>query len=222
MARLSVIRLLGVLMLLVVAIGPAAAEPANGLDGFNEWAYAFNSDLATAVVKPVLSGVRELPEPLPEALTNAFSNLTEPVSALSHLMAGDTLAAAQSTARFAVNSTVGLLGLLDAATAIGLPPRKKHFSEGVCALGLPLPDRIVILPVAGPSSIGIAAVALIVMAGSTWGLALISVDLAVASVLADAVGAAAALENAAASDDGGRGRQADEAAFRSYLSAVGC
>lgn len=219
-------RLIACLFTVFVLLGggerSAAAQSAGSLDGFNAWAHDFNRTFAGVVVKPVLDGVRALPDPLPTALGSAFSNLSEPVSALSHLMVGDALGATQSTARFAVNSTVGLLGMIDVATPIGLPVRKRHFSEGVCALGLAAPDQYLVVPGVGPSSVGIASTAVIVMVGSTWGLALISIEFAVASTVADLAGSAAALENAAVSAKGKGDRRYDEAVFRAYLSEIGC
>lgn len=207
---------------LSVGGGRVAEAQTTTLNGFNAWAYGFNIAFAQTVVRPFLDGVRSLPDPVPAVLENAFANLTEPVSALSHLMVGDPWAATRSTARFAINSTVGLLGAIDVASPMGLPSRKRHFSEGVCAMGLPLADRYMVVPAIGSSSVGIAGAAVIVMAGSTWALSYISLELAIASTLADVSGSAAALESMAASPEGDGDARADEASFSRYLSRIGC
>lgn len=213
----------------VMLLGLAGGRPASAgewLDGFNEWAYGANRTFAAAVVGPTLGAVRSLPEPLPAALGNVYANVTEPVTALSHALAGDLPAAGRSTLRFAVNSTAGMLGVFDVAGGVGLPAGKKRFSEGVCALGVPAGPYLE-LPGFGPSSAGITAAAVVVMAGSTWALALVSMELAVASTLADLAGSAAALESTAAmAEEAGGGAagsfRADAAAYRDWLAGIGC
>jgi len=216
------------LLLASAAVRPAQAGegPDGFLDGFNEWAHAANRTFATTVVRPALDAARSLPDPLPAALGNAYANLTEPVTALSHALAGDPSAAGRSTLRFAVNSTAGVLGVFDVAQFAGLSAEKKRFSEGVCALGVPAGPYLVV-PGFGPSSVGVVSAAVVVMAGSTWALALVSMELALASVLADLAGSAAALENAAAlaeaaGAEAADGFQADAAAYRGWLAGIGC
>lgn len=149
---------------------PASAGSGPSVEAFNDWAHKFNRSFVDGAVKPVVDGVGALPEPVKTSLGNAFSNLSEPVSALSHLMVGDTMSATQTTARFTVNSTVGLLGLFDVASPMGLPMHKRHFSEGVCAIGLATPHSYVVVPAVGPSTMGIAGTAIFVMVGSTVAL----------------------------------------------------
>ncbi|HYH19378.1 MAG TPA: MlaA family lipoprotein [Azospirillum sp.] len=212
-------------LLLVSASGrPARADADSG--GFNEWVYDANRVFAATVIRPVLEMVRSLPDPLPAALRNVYANVTEPVTALSHAMAGDPMAAGRSTLRFVVNSTAGVLGVFDVAQTVRLPAEKKRFSEGVCALGVPAGPYLVV-PGFGPSSVGITTAAVVVMAGSTWALALVSMELAIASTLADLAGSAAALENAAAlAENPGAeatgGFQADALAYRGWLADIGC
>jgi len=209
--------------LLAPVVGAAAEDPpALSLDGFNQWAHSVNQAFVENAVSPVLARVDHLPGHVKRSLGNAFSNLSEPVSALSHLMVGDGGAAARSTARFTVNSTLGLLGTVDAAKRMGLPENKRHFSEGVCALGLATEDLYVVVPAVGPSTAGIVGSALFVMVGSTVALSFVSTQLALASVVADLAGSAAALESAAASAGGARDRAHDERAFRQYLGGIGC
>lgn len=211
------------LSILVGGAVPAdAGEAAAPLDAFNAWAHDFNRAFGRTVVSPVLEAGRALPPPLPSALGNAFANLSEPVSAVSQAMMGDLWTATRSSARFTINSTAGLLGIIDVATPIGLPTHKTHFSEGVCALGLPMTDRYLVVPGIGPSSVGVAGAAVVLMVGSTWALAYVSLEMALASVAGDLVASAAALENAAAMTDGPDDPVAEEAAFRAYLARIGC
>lgn len=211
-----------VLSLLVASPANATSDDTGILGGFNRWASGFNEVFAAGFVKPTLDGVRALPAPLPEALGNVFSNLSEPVSALSHMMTGDGGAAVRSSARFAINSTLGLLGTVDVAGPMGLPLEKKAFSQGACALGVPLRDVYLVVPVAGPSSVGIAGTAIAVMLGSTWVLAYVSIELAIASTVADLAASSAALENVAGAAGRAKDVGAQKLEFDAYLNEIGC
>lgn len=213
---------IGVIALVLLAGSVSAAEPEPDPGGFNAWAHEFNRDFAANVVAPVLDAGRALPDPMPAALGNAFANLTEPVSAVSQLMMGEVGEAARSSARFAINSTVGLFGAIDVADAAGLPMHKTYFSEGVCALGLPMTDDYLVVPGVGASSVGTAGSAVALMVGSTWILSFVAIELAVASIVADLAASAAALENAAAAADGPGDPVQEERAYRAYLARIGC
>ncbi|HEY0834449.1 MAG TPA: MlaA family lipoprotein [Azospirillum sp.] len=217
-------KLLAATLALALAVAVATGRPARAGDGlaeFNEWAHAANRTFAATVIRPTLDAVRALPDPLPAALRNVYANVTEPVTALSHAMAGDPLAAGRATLRFAVNSTAGVLGVFDVAAMMRLPAEKRPFSEGVCALGVPAGPYLVV-PGFGASTVGIATAAVVVMAGSTWALSLVSMELAIAGTLADLAGSAAALENAAASGESTGDVKADAQAYHDNLSGIGC
>jgi phospholipid-binding lipoprotein MlaA len=169
----------------------AQAEP----DEFNRWSLELNRAIAESVVRPGIERYeRTVPDGIRIWVASAYRNLTEPVTATSHAIEGNVRAAASSSARFAVNSTLGVLGTFDFARAIGLPEREKGFSEAVCRSGLPL-GAFLIIPVIGPTTIGIAVTAGTLMIGSTYLLSLASYQLAAASIAIDVIGSAAALEN---------------------------
>lgn len=205
-------------LLLLAALAPAPLR-ADGLGAFNDAAYAFNRAIAGTVIAPALDAYRALP-PVARAMgSNAYANLTEPVTALSWAMAGDGSKAGASLARFGINSTAGLLGVMDVAAAFGLEVPKKYFSEGVCAMGVPAGPYVEV-PGAGASSASVLASALAVMVGSTWALSYVSVELALASVALDLIATAAALESLAGPADAGpTQRQADHLA---WLERSGC
>lgn len=192
--------LLGIILALTgfAAVGgePITDEDSPSLVGFNRWAHDFNQSFSADVVAPALHGVDTLPKPVSEGLGNFYHTLTEPVSALSFLMVGDVLNATRSTVRFTVNFTAGILGIFDVAEKIGLPAKKKHYSEGVCGMGLPLGSYLVV-PAVGPSTVGVASSALFLMIGSTVALAYVSLEAALISTGTDIIGSAAALEGSA-------------------------
>lgn len=204
--------------------GPApnptvAAPAANSMEAFNLWADHFNQSLADWVIAPTLKVYRGLPDPVPAMGRNAYQNLTEPVNALSRAMSSDPTGAVVSTSRFVINSTVGLLGTLDVANAIGLEPKRSYFAAGVCDVGVPIGPYLV-LPGVGDTTVGVAATAMLAMAGSTMALGVISFELAMASVGVDVIATASALENMA----GGHKTplEARRAAYEKWLASEGC
>lgn len=212
---------------LTLAAAPASAQtnppvnqPAPGsLDEFNAWADGFNRELAAWIIAPTVNAVNSLPAPLPAMGRNAFQNLHEPVAAFSKALASDVGGAAASAARFAINSTVGLLGTLDVANAVGLPPQPTYFAEGVCKAQIPVGPYVVV-PAVGDTTVGVAGVGLLAMVGSTAALALVSFELAMASVAVDVVATAAALENLADSSAGTL--ETRKAAYVDWLAGHGC
>lgn len=200
---------------------PSAIDaPAPGsLDEFNAWADGFNSQFVAWVVTPAVNGWNNLPAPLPAMGRNAFENIQEPVTTLSRAMASDGSGALYSATRFAINTTVGLLGMLDVANAVGLPPQPASFAEGVCKAQVPV-GPYVVLPLVGDTTLGVAGAGLIAMVGSTLALSLVSFEAAMASVAVDAVATSAALENV--HNGAGQSIPDRKAAYADWLGAQGC
>ncbi|HRQ83117.1 MAG TPA: MlaA family lipoprotein, partial [Azospirillaceae bacterium] len=198
---------------------PADQPTSGSLDEFNAWADGINRELAAWVIAPTVNAVNSLPAPLPAMGRNAFQNLHEPVTAFSKALASDVGGATASAARFAINSTVGLLGTLDVANAVGLPPQPAYFAEGVCKAHIPVGPYVVV-PAVGGTTVGVAGVGLLAMVGSTAALALVSFELAMASVAVDVVATAAALENLA--DSSAEPLAARKAAYVDWLAGHGC
>jgi ABC-type transporter lipoprotein component MlaA len=86
-----------------------------------------------------------------QGVTNFASNLNQPGYVLNDLLQLRVGDAVQNTLRFAINSTVGIGGLLDPATAVGLPAAETDFGETMHVYGLGEGDYHV-LPVLGPST----------------------------------------------------------------------
>ncbi|HEY0832909.1 MAG TPA: MlaA family lipoprotein [Azospirillum sp.] len=219
------IRALRPLAVIVLAGFMLAAPPAlareGALERFNVWADGVNRTLSREFVGPLLDGAHALPPPLHRAAGNLYANLVEPVSAFSWAMAGEAGPAARSAGRFAINSTAGLLGLFDPASALGLAAEKRHFTQGICALGIPA-GRYLVVPGVGPSATGVFASAMAVMIGSTYALSFLSLELALASAGVDIIGTAAALEGLATGDAEPVDADHQRATYLAYLRGSGC
>ncbi|MGB0360893.1 MAG: MlaA family lipoprotein [Endozoicomonas sp.] len=132
-----------------------AAQPVSYDDPFEGWnrkVFKFNDTLDTYALKPVANTYGYItPQPIKSMVTNFFSNLGEIRNIASNslqLKGGDTLA---STGRLLINSTIGIFGLLDVATPMGIDKRYSDFGLTFAHWGLPSGPYLV-LPLFGPKT----------------------------------------------------------------------
>lgn len=187
--------LLAVAMIGIVSPLPVRAETNAALEHLNRHIFEINQAIMHNIVQPGMAAYQsQVPVPARQTIRAVYSNLLEPVTATAYALMGDINGAAASTTRFAVNSTLGVLGAFDVAGQLGFPKEEKGFSEAVCAAGLPV-GSYVVLPVIGPTTTGIAIAGATLMVGSTYALSYLSLEFALASVAVDMIGIAAALQN---------------------------
>jgi len=127
------------------------------LEPVNRVTSEFNRVVRDAVLNPLVDGYKAVtPEPVQKGVSNAISNLTEPITAGSSLLQGDTENAASASQRFIVNSTLGFAGVKDEATGMGIQQRKEDLGQAAGAQGVDSGVHIV-LPILGPSNMRDAA-----------------------------------------------------------------
>ncbi len=118
----------------------------------NRFTSGFNRIVRGAILDPLVDGYQAItPNAVQDALGNAASNLSEPVTAVSSLLAGDTENAGNATKRFLVNSTAGLGGTQDKATEMGIEQRREDLGQAAAVNGADAGPYIV-LPLLGPSN----------------------------------------------------------------------
>lgn len=128
-------------------------DPRDPLESVNRQVFEFNEGVDTVLLKPLAEAyVAILPVPARDCLSNAFSNLREPSNALNNLLQGKPAEALSDTCRFAVNTTVGLLGCFDVATRMGLEKHHEDFGQTLGVWGATAGAYLVV-PVFGPSSV---------------------------------------------------------------------
>nr|WP_231489538.1 VacJ family lipoprotein [Halomonas saliphila] len=128
-------------------------HPDDPWEGFNRRVFSFNEALDRAVLKPVARGYRTVtPEPVQTGVGNFFSNLGEIRTALNSLLQAKPANAGLSTSRFLINTTVGIGGLWDFATPMGITAEEEDFGQtlGVWGLG---EGPYLVLPLLGPSTV---------------------------------------------------------------------
>jgi phospholipid-binding lipoprotein MlaA len=135
---------------------PSAAEQEDFNDPFedtNRSIFDFNQMVDRNVLVPVAKTYRTvLPEPVRDSLRDFLRNLREPIIFVNDALQGDFEHAGQTFARFTLNSTVGIGGLVDAAGRWGqLPYHEEDLGVTFGVWGIPEGPYIVI-PVLGPSN----------------------------------------------------------------------
>ena len=145
-----------ILVVLLAACGPAALPPGDSIvdadEAQNRAAHELNLTLDRTILRPVSRSYGgALPRPVRRGVGNFASNLSQPSHVVNNLLQLRLGQATQNTLRFVVNSTVGLGGVLDPASALGLPAQETDFGETLHIYGVPEGD-FVMLPVFGPST----------------------------------------------------------------------
>jgi phospholipid-binding lipoprotein MlaA len=135
----------------------AAVEAEDPLEGFNRYMFELNDRLRLRLFHPVTDFYLQVTSPPVQAgVRHFFSNLREPVTVVSSLLQGRLGDAGTATARFGLNTTIGVAGIFDPAAAMGYPPLMRDLEETLCVYGLPSGPYLV-LPIFGPGTIRDAA-----------------------------------------------------------------
>ena len=112
----------------------------------------FNMALDNAIFKPVAKGYRALPVPVRKGSSNFIENLRSLLSFSNNIFQGDFKGAANTAGRFAVNTTVGILGVFDPATKMGLTKKSREdFGQTLGVWGVDTGCYFV-LPILGPTT----------------------------------------------------------------------
>jgi phospholipid-binding lipoprotein MlaA len=126
-------------------------EENDPIEPTNRAIYAFNNALDTAILKPVAEGYRYVvPAPVRGGIHNVLANLGTPVLFSNDVLEGKPRRAGDTTMRFLINSTVGVLGFFDVAKDWGYPDHDADFGMTLALWGLP-EGPYLFLPVFGPS-----------------------------------------------------------------------
>ena len=151
-ARFRTALLLGLLSVTLFAGCASTNNPRDPLEPLNRAVYQFNDALDKVVMKPVATVYRDvLPDFARTGVTNFFNNLYDILTALNNLLQGKIADAASDVGRIAVNTTIGLAGLVDVATEVGLEKHKEDFGQTLGRWGVGEGPYLQI-PFFGPSS----------------------------------------------------------------------
>ncbi len=124
------------------------------LESLNRPLWDFNYDvLDKYLLRPATVGyITVVPKPARKGLVNAVNNLGEPASFVNAGLQAKPSSAAVSAGRFLVNSTLGIFGLFDVASKIGLAERQEDFNQTLAVWGLGH-GAYLMLPALGPTTV---------------------------------------------------------------------
>lgn len=133
--------------------GEAERDPSDPFEPFNRQMYAFNDVLDRNVARPVALAYRDnVPRPVRTGVSNFLDNLTYPVVIVNTGLQGKFTAMLQDTGRFLINTTIGIVGIFDPASRLGLEPGNEDFGQTLGVWGSPSGPYLV-WPVYGPSTV---------------------------------------------------------------------
>ena len=119
----------------------------------NRGIFSFNQFLDGVIFEPVARGYRYIPSPIRRGTGNAVGNLSNLITVPNNLLQGNIKEAGVNTLRFAINTTVGILGIFDPAAAMGFEKKEKEdYGQTLGSWGVG-PGCYLVLPILGPSTV---------------------------------------------------------------------
>ena len=122
-------------------------------EGFNRGSYDFTDSVDRAVLVPVARGYQKiLPDPVEKGISNFFVNLQTLASSANGFLQGKPVSGGEDFARFLLNSTLGLGGLFDPATSVGLKYHQEDLGQTLAVWGWK-ESRYIYIPFMGPTTV---------------------------------------------------------------------
>lgn len=143
---------LALLVASAVMLGGCATSgnPKDPIEGFNRAMFTFNEGVDKALIKPAAQGYEAaLPLPLRTGVSNFFANIADVFISVNNLLQGKPAEAASDMGRVVVNSTIGILGLFDVASDLGMEKHDEDFGQTFGRWGVG-DGAYVVLPLYGP------------------------------------------------------------------------
>ena len=128
------------------------SEVKDCFENVNRATFAFNQALDNVIFKPIASVYKKFPSPVKSGVSNSLDNLSNLVTVPNNLLQGDLKLAGINTGRFLINSTVGVLGIIDVAQHLGITEyEREDYGQSFATFGAG-PGCYIVLPVLGPST----------------------------------------------------------------------
>ena len=128
-------------------------ETKDCFETINRGVFAFNQAINDVVFEPLAKGYRQLPSPVRTGTSNALSNLSILLTLPNNVLQGDLLLAGKNSLRFIINTTLGVVGIFDPASKVGLNEyESEDFGQTLGRWGFG-EGCYIVLPVLGPSTL---------------------------------------------------------------------
>lgn len=130
-----------------------SGNPKDPIEGFNRAMFSFNETVDKAVIKPVAQGYDAVtPQPVQTGVTNFFANIADVWIGFNNLVQGKPGQALSDVGRVLINTTIGIVGLFDVATGMGLEKHEEDFGQTLGRWGVG-DGAYVVLPIIGPRTL---------------------------------------------------------------------
>ncbi len=149
---------LSTLLLLALALGGCASidgppDPRDPWEAYNRSVFEFNDAVDRAVIKPVAKGYRKVvPQPVRSGVANVFSNLDDVLVVGNDLLQFKFERAIADFSRLIYNTILGVFGIFDVASELGLPKHNEDFGQTLAVWGWE-ESAYLIVPLLPPSTV---------------------------------------------------------------------
>lgn len=130
-----------------------SGNPKDPIEGFNRAMFSFNETVDKAVIKPVAQGYDAItPRPVQTGVSNFFANIADLWIGFNNLVQGKPGDALSDVSRVLINTTIGVVGLFDVASEMGLEKHDEDFGQTLGRWGVG-DGAYVVLPIFGPRTL---------------------------------------------------------------------
>lgn len=130
-----------------------SAAISDPIEPVNRGIFAFNNFLDIVLIEPIAKGYNKfVPDFMRDGIQNFMRNLRAPLVVANNLLQGNVKGAGTATARFIINTTAGIGGLIDVASTQGFEYVPEDFGQTLAVWGFG-DGMYIVLPVIGPSSV---------------------------------------------------------------------
>ena len=151
MSFLKKLKIILPILLLSTFVEHKAKATEECFEGVSRSIFKFNMAFDDAILEPIAKGYNKLPDPIKKGTGNFTSNIATLLSVPNSLLQGNFKQVGHSAGSFLINSTVGILGILNPAEKMGLKPHKDDVGQTLAVYGMESGCYLV-LPIFGPST----------------------------------------------------------------------
>ena len=145
---------------IIFLASPSVQSAEECFEGTSRAIFKFNLALDDIILEPLAKGYNKLPSPIRDGTSNFTSNIGTLLSIPNNILQGEFKQLGHTVGSFAINTTVGILGIFNPAEKIGLKPHKEDIGQTLGSYGIG-PGCYFVLPILGPTtareSIGLVA-----------------------------------------------------------------
>ena len=123
-------------LILFTGCASSNSDQSDPLESFNRSMFAVNQGLDKSYSETNGTGLWCSPQPVKTGVGNVLSNLSLPVTFINQTLQGNIDSAGNTLVRFSVNSTIGLIGIFDVATRLGVKQEKEDFGQTLAVYGV--------------------------------------------------------------------------------------